>query len=85
MPRKLIQLDFSEQDTVALLTMLIKMCDEGHVAGMVYAVGLKHARARDAICGTTGRMADNIVEAAGLAAMLSYKVSQEAVERFRGR
>lgn len=85
MPRKLVELDFSEQDTVALLQMLIKMCDENQVAGLVYAVSLKHGRTRDAICGTTGRMADNIVEAAGLAAMLSYKTSQEAIERFQGK
>lgn len=85
MPRKLVELDFSEKDTVALLEMLINMCNENRVAGIIYAVSLKHGRTRDAICGTTGRLADNIVEAAGLASMLSYNTSREAVERFQGK
>lgn len=84
MSRKLIELDFTEQDTIALLEMLINMCKDNRISGIVYAVSLKHGRTRDAICGATGRLADDKIEAAGLASMLSYKAAQEAVERFTG-
>lgn len=80
----LIKIDFTEHDTIALLELLISMCKENRVSGMVYAVSLKHGRTRDAICGTTGRLADNVIEAAGLAAMLSHKINQESVEKFQG-
>lgn len=85
MPRKLIELDFTEKDTVALLEMLINMCNENRVGGIIYAVSLKHDRTRDAICGSTGRLADDVVEAAGLAAMLAHTLSRDAIERFQGK
>ncbi len=82
---KLIQLDFTEQDTVAMLEMLITYCKENRVGGIIYAVSLKHGRTSTAICGATGRLADDAIEAAGLASMLNFKLSQEAVEKYQGR
>lgn len=83
--RELVELDFTEHDTVAMLELLLTYCRQNRIAGIVYAVSLKHGRTRDAICGTTGRLADNAIEAAGLASMLSYKLSREAVEKYQGR
>lgn len=84
MAEEIIEIDTHEYDTVAALELLISYCKENRVAGMVYAVSLKHGRTRDAICGATGRLASHSIEAAGLANMLSWKLAQEAVEKYRG-
>jgi hypothetical protein len=81
----LISLDFTEHDTVAMLEMLLEYCKQNRVGGIVYAVSLKHGRSTTAICGATGRLADDAIEASGLAAMLSFKLTQDAVEKFQGR
>jgi hypothetical protein len=80
--KELIELDFVEHDTIALLEMLIQFCKENSVAGMVYAVRLKHGRSSHAYFGATGRLADDSIEAAGVASMLSHKFSREAVEKY---
>lgn len=83
MPKKkqLVSLDFTEYDTIQLLEMLITMCHDNRVAGMVYAVSLKHGTTarRDVICGATGKLADDHVQAAGLTAMLNHKFSMDAI------
>lgn len=78
--KELIALDFTEHDTVALLEYLLGLCKENRVAGMVYAVSLKHARKHPHFCGSTGVLATDLVKAAGVGAMLQLKLSQEAME-----
>lgn len=81
----LIDLDFTEHDTVALLEMLLSYCKKNRVGGIIYAVSLKHRRPSMAICGATGRLADDAIEAAGLASMLSFRLTQDAIEKYQGK
>lgn len=84
MPKKrtLIALDFTEHDTIGLLELLMSLCRENKIAGMVYAVSLKGANnRRDVICGATGKLADDSVQAAGLTTMLNSKFASDAISR----
>lgn len=79
--RHIVKLDFTEHDTIGLLEMLIAMCNKGEVSGLIYAVGLRKPKGKNAVyCGTTGRLADDPIAAAGLAAMLATKLSHDAIE-----
>lgn len=80
MVEKLVAIDFSEQDTAAALTYLSGLVAEGRVAGMIFAVRLKHQRLRPNLYGVTGRLADNLTEAAGLATMLDCQISHAGLE-----
>lgn len=82
MPKKqLISLDFTEHDTIGLLELMLSMCKENKVSGMIYAVSIKGpVRTNDVICGATGKLADNGVMAAGLASMLSVKFANDAIQ-----
>lgn len=81
MPKKhLITLDFTEHDTIGLLELLLSLCHENKISGMVYAVTMKSpTRGNDVICGATGKLADNPVQAAGLASMLSTRFATDAI------
>lgn len=83
MPNKkeLIALDFTEHDTIAALEYLTSLCQENKVAGMVFAVMMKHKRVRQCLCGATGRLATDLVEAAGTSSMLNLKMTQDALEQ----
>jgi hypothetical protein len=78
--KELIMLDFTEQDTLAALEYLMSLCRDNKVAGMVFAVSMKHKRAHPHLCGATGRLATDLVEAAGVGSMLNMKLTQEALE-----
>lgn len=82
--KELIVLDIVEHDTIAALQYLLGLCDENRVAGIIFAVALKKERTRPHICGSTGRLATNMVEAAGVGGMLSLKLTQEALEQAIG-
>lgn len=82
--QELIALDFIEHDTIAALDYLRGLCDQNRVAGMVFAIALKQSRSRNHICGATGRLATNLVEASGVGAMMSLKLTQEALEQAIG-
>lgn len=78
---QLIELDFTEHDTIAALDYLRQITEAGQVAGMIFAVTMKQSRKHHHLCGQTGRMATHLVEAAGLAGMLNLKITQEALEQ----
>ncbi len=81
MAKRIVTLDFTEHDTVHLLNMLLKMCEQGEVTGILYAVALRKNKTHTVYCGATGRLADDPIAGAGFAAMLATKLSQEAIER----
>ena len=78
---EIIELDFTEHDTMAALEFLRQITESGQVAGMIFAVTMKRSRKHHHLCGQTGRMATHLVEAAGLANMLNLKITQEALEQ----
>lgn len=80
MTKRVVNLDFTEYDTLALLEMLTTMCKHGELAGIIYAVGLKKSKTNAVYCGATGRLAEDPIAAAGLASMLATKFSQDAIE-----
>ena len=82
MPKKeLIVLDVVEHDTVAALEYLLTLCAKNKVAGLIFGVALKNERTHAHLCGATGRLATDLVEAAGVGSMLHMKLTKQAVER----
>lgn len=77
---KVTLLDFTEQESIAGLRYLIELCETDQVAGIVFAVKLKHARKRRHLYGTTGRLAANPDEALSLAAIMFGHATQHAIE-----
>lgn len=82
--KQLIVLDVVEHDTVAALNYILALCNENKVAGMVFALALKNDRQHPHLCGATGRLATDLVEAAGVGSMLNLKLTQEAMEQSMG-
>lgn len=76
---KITTIDFTEHDTIAALQYMISLCEKNEVAGMVFALALKHKRDHPHLCGATGRLASDTVEAAGIASMLNLKMTQDAL------
>lgn len=74
-PPALVSLDFHEHDTVAALELLIKLAEEGHIAGLIY--GAVPKRGTRPLFGATGRLASNNVEACGVAAILEDQFTQQ--------
>ena len=72
--------DFTEHESIAGLRYLIDLCETDQVAGIVFAVKLKHARKRRHLYGTTGRLAANPDEALGLAALMLGHATRQAIE-----
>lgn len=72
-------IDFTEHDTIAALRFIISMCEKNEVAGLVFAITMKHKRTHPHLFGATGRLASDTVEAAGVSSMLSLKMAQEAL------
>lgn len=72
-PPEIIELDLHEHDTVDALQYLLQLCNENKVSGMVFAATLKGS---SPVFGTTGRLASNGIEAAGLAAILEAQLTQ---------
>lgn len=72
-PPELIELDLHEHDTVEALQYLLQLCNENRVSGVIFAATLKGA---SPVFGTTGRLASNGIEAAGLAAILEDQLTQ---------
>jgi hypothetical protein len=79
---KIITLDFVEHDTIAALQYLIGAAKNNQVAGMVFAVSMKHGRGQP-LFGATGRSATNTVEAAGMASMLHCQLTRYAIEAMK--
>lgn len=78
MIKKMVSLDFHEHDTEAALNYIMSLVQEGQVSGMVFAVSIKRGRA---LFGSTGRVASNLPESAGLASMLQHQMCRNALER----
>lgn len=81
MASQIVSLDFSEQDTVAALEHLIRMCRANQIAGLIFVAALKHKRKHARYTGSTGRLAENYVEAAGHAGVLHLQLVQHALEQ----
>jgi hypothetical protein len=80
MSDKLIALDFAEYDTIEAAQMLLKMAQEGHVSGMVFAVQISNQkRQRKVMLGATGRPANDLIVATGLSAILHCNLTQQAM------
>ena len=65
----LIEIDFHEHDTIALLRFLLNLSEQGRVAGLVYGVSV--IGREQPIYGVTGRVASSPLKSAGLAASLA--------------
>lgn len=80
MTNRLINLDFSEYDTIEASKMLLQMAEGGQIVGMVFAVQLSHQkRKRKIMLGATGRPANDIIIATGLSAILHCNLTQQAM------
>lgn len=80
MKTKVTSIDLPDHDTIHALEYLLTLSKEGRIAGIVFAIALKNERRHPHLCGATGRLASNQVEAAGVSAMLHLKLSQESLE-----
>lgn len=78
--KELITLDFVEYDSVAALKFLIGLFEQNKASGLVFAVALKHKRKHPRITGVTGSLANNLIEAAGLAGVLHLEMVTQALE-----
>lgn len=79
MADELITIDFTEYDSVEAAKFLVKLFEEGKASGMIFAVNMKRQPKQPRIMGVTGKLADNSVEAAGLAAILHLHLSKLAL------
>ena len=80
MKTKITSIDLPDNDTIHALEYLLTLAKENRIAGIVLALSLKNERAHHHLCGATGRLASNQVEAAGVASMLFLKLAQESLD-----
>jgi hypothetical protein len=80
MADELIKLDFVEHDSIAALKYLITVFEENRASGMVFALTMKHKTKTKHLTGVTGRLAGNVFEAAGLAAVLHLQMVRIATD-----
>lgn len=81
---KPVALDFTDADTAHALEFIKLLVDQNRVAGMIFALSMRHDRKHPHLCGATGRLAHNYVEGAGLSGMLQLKLTQEALDQALG-
>lgn len=79
MTKEVIVLDFIEHDSIAALNFLISKFEKNEASGMVFALKLKH-KAPSVFCGSTGTLARNIFEGAGIAGLLHLQMVKHANE-----
>lgn len=79
-----VVLDYIDTDTLQALEYIKQMCESNNVQGMIFALALKD-RKHPNLCGASGRLARNQTEAAGIAAMLQLKLTQEALDTALGQ
>lgn len=72
---KIIVLDFIEDDHDGAIEFINSMHHANSLAGLIFALALKHDRKRTELFGATGRMATNQREAIGLATMLQFRLA----------
>jgi len=75
----LIEIDFHEHDTTALLQFLLGLAENGRLAGMVYGVVVT-GRATP-LLGCTGRVASSPLKSAGLAAALAASMTNSIITK----
>lgn len=80
MKGKITVIDLPDHDTVHALEYLLTLAKDGRVSGMLFALAMKGDRKHPHLCGATGRLSTNQVEAAGISAMLSLKMVQESLD-----
>lgn len=71
---EIIDLDFHEYDTIEAMRYIISLCERDLVAGVVFGVAMK--RGQENLYAATGRLASNVVEAAGVSAILRDRITQ---------
>lgn len=77
---KMKTIDLQDHDTLHALNYLIQLVEANKVSGMVFALAIKNDRQHPHLCGATGRLAANSVEAAGISSMLHLKLTQDALD-----
>lgn len=77
---KLLELDFTEHDTIAALEYFLQMAKDDKIGGALVAISLRNKRKSDNVFAATGRLGTNLKEAAGLAGMLHYQMVHSALE-----
>lgn len=77
MSKEVILLDFVEHDSIAALEFLIEKFKKNEASGMVFALKLKH-KGPSVFCGSTGTLASNIFEGAGISGLLHLQMVQYA-------
>ena len=76
----LIKLDFIEYDSIEALKFLKSVFQENRASGMIFALTMKHKAKNKHLTGATGRLANNVIEAAGLAAILHLQMVRNAAD-----
>lgn len=77
--KTLIELDFTEYDTLEAAKMLQTMADGGEIKGMLFAVQLsRQMHGRRFMLGASGRAANDSTVATWLASVLHFSVAQQA-------
>lgn len=77
--RTLIELDFTEYDTIEAAKMLQSMAAGGEIKGMLFAVQLtRQQHGRRFMLGASGRAANDATVATWLASILHFSVAQQA-------
>lgn len=77
MTKEVILLDFVEHDSIAALKFLMSKFEANEASGMVFALKLKH-KAPSCFTGSTGTLATNVFEGAGIAGLLHLQLVQHA-------
>lgn len=77
---KILELDFTEHDTIAAFEHFLKMAREDKIAGALIAVALRNKRSSDHVFAATGRLGSNLTEAAGLAGLLHFQMVTSALQ-----
>lgn len=77
---KLIELDFTEHDTIEAFEYFLQMARDHKMAGALVAISLRNKRKHNHMFAVTGRLASDATEAAGLAGMLHLQMVQSALE-----
>lgn len=77
---KLLELDFTEHDTIAAFEYFLDMAKRDMIGGSLIAISFRNRRKSDHAFAATGRLGSNLTEAAGLAGLLHLQMVQSALE-----
>lgn len=77
---KLLELDFTEHDTIAAFEYFLQMAKDDKIGGALVAIALRNERTKDHVFAATGRLGSNLREASGLAGMLHLQMVTAALE-----